>query len=534
MADPSFKIDLLRFVDVLPTLQTTEQVSKHVSEYLIKPGRELPTLMGAALKVASGGWGAGIAANAIRKNVTGMAERFIVGTNAAEALPVLKKLYKEGFAFTVDLLGEATISNEEADAYQRRYSDLIGNLVDEVSTWPPDELIDRNHLGPIPRTNVSIKVSAMEAHIDPVDPGGGVDRLMKRVLPLFLQAKRRNVFLNVDLEQWSLNRITYDLFEKLLEHPELKNWPHLGIVVQAYLKSSRDDLHRLLELAKRRNTPITIRLVKGAYWDYEVVTSGLHGLPCPVFTDKSATDANYEKLTEVLLENYEHLQPAFGSHNHRSLVHATVTAKRFNVPQNAYEIQMLYGMAEPERAAWRSMGHRVRLYAPVGELLPGMAYLVRRLLENTANSGFLKISHHDNVDIGKLLAEPRPVRIVSAEQMKRGDLSTAFDNCPLTDFNNRTNARPLRRRRRPLAVVHSDRCPNRNRRRVATVAAGRRSRKPRQYGTGRRARLVCIETGCGRCGPICASRVSGMARPPAPRTRDAPRKACGSSRAGPF
>jgi RHH-type proline utilization regulon transcriptional repressor/proline dehydrogenase/delta 1-pyrroline-5-carboxylate dehydrogenase len=149
MADPSFKVDLLRFVDVLPTLQTTEDISKHVAEYLVKPGRELPTLLGAAVKVAAGGWGAGIAANAIRKNVTGMAERFIVGTNAAEALPVLKKLYKDGFAFTVDLLGEATISDEEADIYQRRYLDLIDNLVEEVSTWPADPLIERNHLCPI-------------------------------------------------------------------------------------------------------------------------------------------------------------------------------------------------------------------------------------------------------------------------------------------------------------------------------------------------------------------------------------------------
>lgn len=438
MADPSFKIDLLRFVDVLPTLQTTEQISRHVNEYLVKPGRELPTLLGAAVKVAAGGWGSGIAANAIRKNVTGMAERFIVGTNAAEALPVLKKLYKDGFAFTVDLLGEATISNEEADAYQRRYLDLIDNLVEEVSRWPADPLLERNHLGPIPRTNVSIKVSAMEPHIDPIDPQGSVDRLIRRVLPLFLAAKKRNVFLNVDLEQWSFNRVTYDLFEKLLEHPELRNWPHVGIVVQAYLKSSRDDVQRMLDLAKRRGAPITIRLVKGAYWDYEVVTAGLYGFPCPVFTDKAATDANYEALSELLLKNYQRLLPAFGSHNLRSLTHAIVTARELKVPQGAYEVQMLYGMAEPERAAFRASGERVRLYAPVGEMLPGMAYLVRRLLENTANSGFLKITHHDGVDIRGVLGEPQLSESTERRpRMKRGDLSTPFENCPLIDFADR-------------------------------------------------------------------------------------------------
>ena len=110
-----------------------------------------------------------------------------------------------------------------------------------------------------------------------------------------------------------------------------------------------------------------------------------------------------------------------------------------NVPNNAYEIQMLYGMAEPERAALKGMGHRVRLYAPVGELLPGMAYLVRRLLENTSNSGFLKISHHDGVDVSNLMAPPRPGSNgqMTKAKLKRGDLSSPFDNCPLTDFTYR-------------------------------------------------------------------------------------------------
>src|SRR5882757_3527916 len=150
MRDPSFKIDLFRFVDVLPSLQTTDQVTRHLKEYLIKDGRELGMVMGAALKIAAGGlgFGTGLAANQIRKNVTDMAQRFIVGTNASEALPVLKKLYKDGFGFTVDLLGEATISDREADAYQKRYLDLIDNLVDEVSTWAANPVLETNHLGP--------------------------------------------------------------------------------------------------------------------------------------------------------------------------------------------------------------------------------------------------------------------------------------------------------------------------------------------------------------------------------------------------
>jgi RHH-type proline utilization regulon transcriptional repressor/proline dehydrogenase/delta 1-pyrroline-5-carboxylate dehydrogenase len=190
--------------------------------------------------------------------------------------------------------------------------------------------------------------------------------------------------------------------------PDLRDWPHAGIVVQAYLRESEQDVQRLLELARRRGAPITVRLVKGAYWDYEVTHAAQGGLACPVFTEKAATDAQYERLSVVLLENADWLQPAFASHNLRSLAHAMVVADQMKLPPSALEIQMLYGMAEPERRAMRAMGRRVRLYTPIGELLPGMGYLVRRLLENTANEGFLRLSHHENVDIHALMERPRP------------------------------------------------------------------------------------------------------------------------------
>jgi RHH-type proline utilization regulon transcriptional repressor/proline dehydrogenase/delta 1-pyrroline-5-carboxylate dehydrogenase len=435
MQDPGFKVDMFRFVDVLPVLHSSDQVARHIKEYLLKEGRELPMVISAALKAASGGLTAGLGAKAIRKNVTDMAERFIVGHNAKEAMPILRKLHKGGIAFTVDLLGEATVSDGEADAYRDRYLDLIDNLADEAAKWAPDPVIDENHLGPIPRTNVSLKISAMESQLDAADVAGSVAALKRRVLPLFLRAKEKNVFLNVDLESWDVKGITYDLFEEILAHPELKGWPHLGIVVQAYLKSAPQDLDRLLSLAKNRGAPITIRLVKGAYWDYEVVHAKQHGLPCPVLTDKAATDAQYERLTDVLLSHTDHLLPAIGSHNLRSVANALVLAKAKGIPEKALEVQMLYGMAEPERKTIRGMGHRVRVYAPVGEMLPGMAYLVRRLLENTSNSGFLKLSHHDNADLGVLLKKPDVGQGMRFESpMASDDLRTPFDSCPFLDF----------------------------------------------------------------------------------------------------
>ncbi len=442
MKDPSFKVDMFRFVDVFPTLQTKEQVKQHIQEYLLKDGRELPALISAALKAATAGITAGIAQSTMRGQIEGMANRFIIGRDAKAALPELKKLHKEGIAFTVDLLGEATVSEGEADEYARRYLDLIDNLAADVQKLPADAVVDTNHLGPIPRTNVSLKISAMYSQIDPVDVAGSVAALKARVMPLFLRAKEKNVFINVDLEQWAFHDITYDLFEEIVTSPELKSWPHVGIVIQGYLRTSQQDAERLKAIAERRGAPLTIRLVKGAYWDYETVLAKQQGWASPVFSVKADTDANYERLTRYLLENHKHLHPAFGSHNLRSLTHALVLAEELGVPKGCVEIQMLYGMAEPERKAFRSQGHRVRVYAPVGELLPGMAYLVRRLLENTSNSGFLKLSHHDNVDVSKLLKAPaadadaaaRAAAQQATPKLVRGDVTSAFDNCALTDF----------------------------------------------------------------------------------------------------
>ena len=443
MKDPLFRVNLFRLVDVLPVLKSRKQVWQHMRDYLIRDDLPLPPVLGVALKAASGGLTGMVAVEVIKRNVVKMAENFILGHDAGEAIPMLRKLHGQGIGFTADLLGEATLGEAEARVYFDRYRDLIESLSAEVEKWPADAILNSCHSGPIPVANVSIKLSALEPRLDPVNTQGCVARLKHRVLPIFLLAKQKNVFLNVDLENWQLHGITYDLFEEILAHPELRAWPHVGIVVQAYLKHASKDVDRLLTLAKERGAPITVRLVKGAYWDYEVAMSQQWGLPCPVLTRKADTDAQYERLSRVLLQNHNHLSPAFGSHNLRSLVNALVTADDLKVPRNAYEIQMLYGMAEPERKVLRSRGYRVRVYSPVGALLPGMAYLVRRLLENTSNSGFLRQSHHDGAEIAALLSSPAkshlPVNAVgnqdpSVSDMVPGDLESPFRNCPRTDF----------------------------------------------------------------------------------------------------
>ena len=436
MRDPALKTDLFRLVDALPALSTSEQIARHAREYLLAGGRDLPTGLGLALRATENPLAASISAFIIKQNVRRMAERFIVGKDARHARSKLKRLWDQGFGFTVDLLGEATVNANESEAYANRYADLIEFLPGETAHWKPWAILDQGPGGPIPRANISLKLSAMDHLLDPADPDGGVERLLKRVRPLLLRARALGAFINFDLEQWSFHEITYRLFERVALDPDFTAWPDLGIVIQAYLKNAGQDLDRVLALAAKRNAPLTVRLVKGAYWDYEVVQSGLNGHPCPVFTQKGHTDANYEHLSRRLLGNRATIHSAFGTHNLRSTTAVLAYAEKLGLPPGAFELQMLYGMAEPERDLLRNLGHRVRLYAPVGDLITGMAYLVRRLLENTANSSFLRMSHHDHVDVDTLLAKPipHPDDSMSSASGSTHHLESAFRNCPLADF----------------------------------------------------------------------------------------------------
>ncbi len=153
---------------------------------------------------------------------------------------------------------------------------------------------------------------------------------------------------------------------------------------------------------------INLRLVKGAYWDYETVVAAQNGWPVPVFTHKPDSDAMFEKLAGVMLQNPEQVRPAFASHNVRSLAAAIATARELGRPDDAFEIQMLHGMGAPVKQAVRGLGLRLREYAPVGELIPGMAYLVRRLLENTANSSFLRQTFVEGAAAEELIRPPQP------------------------------------------------------------------------------------------------------------------------------
>ncbi|NUM54029.1 MAG: bifunctional proline dehydrogenase/L-glutamate gamma-semialdehyde dehydrogenase [Candidatus Hydrogenedentes bacterium] len=426
---------LLQLVDVLPSLKDDDQLADHVEAYLTSDDAALPAILRGPVKVAVSKPFRHALAAVVQAQVSHIARRFIVCSTPEEAVSVLRGLWNDGFAFSADLLGERTLTDREANAVAARYLHLIELLSEATQTWPARPLLERDALGPLPRANVSLKLSALDPSQNPADPEGSASRLAALLLPILLRAKQCNVFVNFDMEQYALHEIAHRAFETCALHDELRSWRHLGIVVQAYCKEAGAYAERLVSLAARRNAPVTVRLVKGAYWDYETAVARQEGRPSPLFADKESTDANFEQITRYLLDHAGSVHAAFASHNVRSLTNAVLCASERNIGNDQYEVQMLYGMAPAEQRALRNTRHRVRLYSPVGELIPGMAYLVRRLLENSSNDGFLRLAFREGADMDQLLKRPRlhlvPNR--AGGRRKPRDITT-FENCGLIDF----------------------------------------------------------------------------------------------------
>jgi RHH-type transcriptional regulator, proline utilization regulon repressor / proline dehydrogenase / delta 1-pyrroline-5-carboxylate dehydrogenase len=407
MGDEAIKVQLFRFVDVLPLLRTPADITRHLREYFGQTREHLPGWLSKALRwLPSQGVLGSLLAQTAHRSAERLARKFIAGSNLEEATAAIAALRRRSLAFTVDLLGEATITEAEAERSQREYMDIIAGLSQRVNKWEPNDLIDRDNNGPLPRVNVSVKLSSLYSQFDPIDPDGTSRAVRARLRSILRTAREQRAFVNFDMEQYAFKDLTLQIFREVLEEPEFRDWGDVGIAIQAYLHDTERDLAQLADWAARRGTPVWVRLVKGAYWDYETIISRQFGWPSPVWAHKWETDANYERLTQFLMENYRWLRPAFGSHNVRSLAHALALAKVLGLPPHAFEIQMLYGMAEPIKDAFVAMGQRVRVYTPYGELLPGMAYLVRRLLENTANESFLRASFTEHIPEEQLLMNP--------------------------------------------------------------------------------------------------------------------------------
>ena len=404
--DQQLRAALFRFVDVTPACRNLDDLSRHLTAYLEEVGDRSPSIE-AAMRMSGTKAGRTAIGAAAAAGVRHMAHRFIVGETPKAALRTIRQLWEGGAAVSLDLLGEATVTQAEADRYAARCMDALETLAEAAPRWPARPALEADSLGPLPRVNLSVKVSALSPLLRPEAPDVGRDDAARRMRPLLLRAKELGAHLHIDMESVDTLEATLDLVVEMLDEPELRDGPSTGVVMQAYLRESPDQLERVIDWARATDgrPPLVVRLVKGAYWDHEVVDARQHGWTPPVFEEKADSDRNFEALTLRLLEAWPHVRPAIASHNLRSVAHAVAANRAAGREDRDLELQVLRGLGDDLAAALASQGMRVRIYCPVGDMVAGMAYLVRRLLENTSNESFLG-DQQRGVPIEELLAAP--------------------------------------------------------------------------------------------------------------------------------
>ena len=391
MSHPGLRVQLFRFIDTLPSLHSNTEIARHLQQYMSDESVELPSALKSILNFTEpNSPPAQLAAATITKAVETLAYRYISGANIQEVIKTVERLRREKMAFTIDLLGEAVITETEAQSYLDKYLDLMQQLSAQAQKWSEVAEIDSADGESLPQVQVSVKLTAFYSQFDPIDPQGSKEKVCDRIRLLLRRARELGAAVHFDMEQYVYKDLTLAILKELLLEEEFRSRTDIGVTLQAYLRDSAQDLQDLIEWAKTRGNPVTVRLVKGAYWDQETIKSLQNHWPQPVYNQKAATDVNYERMTQLLLENHQYLFAAIGGHNVRSQALACAIAETLNIPRRRFEMQVLYGMGDALAKALVKRGHRVRVYAPYGELLPGMAYLIRRLLENTANSSFLR------------------------------------------------------------------------------------------------------------------------------------------------
>ncbi|MBK1988549.1 L-glutamate gamma-semialdehyde dehydrogenase [Sphaerospermopsis aphanizomenoides BCCUSP55] len=406
MSNPGLRVQLFRFIDTLPALHSKSEIASHLQEYLGDESVELPAALKGMLNFANPDSMPGqVAATTVETAVQTLAHKYISGENISQVIKTVERLRKDKMSFTIDLLGEAVITETEAQSYLERYLELMQQLVEASKKWSHIPAIDEADGESIPKVQVSVKLTAFYSQFDPLDAQGSEQKVSDRIRILLRRAKELGAAVHFDMEQYAYKDITFNILKKLLLEEEFRQRTDIGMTIQAYLRDSEQDAKDIIAWLKQRGYPLTIRLVKGAYWDQETIKAEQKHWPQPVYNDKAATDANFETITQLLLENHQYVYSAIGSHNVRSQSRAIAIAESVNVPRRRFEMQVLYGMGDKIAKALVDKGYRVRVYCPYGDLLPGMAYLIRRLLENTANSSFLR-QNLENRPVDELLAPP--------------------------------------------------------------------------------------------------------------------------------
>ena len=345
------------------------------------------------LKTAVSRLGEPVIRVAILRAMKLMGKQFVLGESIEKAINSSASNQPEGTLYSFDMLGEAAITEEDAGKYFNSYKAAIERIGLEAKS-------ENILLNP----GISLKLSALHPRYEARKSQRVMNELMRRVLALVLMAKDLNISVTIDAEEADRLELSLDIIEQLVIHPKLSRWGGLGVVVQSYNKSASGVIDWLSALSCKYNRKIMVRLVKGAYWDTEIKTAQVNGTSYyPVFTTKAATDVSYICCAKQLLDDGQHLFPQFATHN----AHTMASVLELCENRKSFEFQRLHGMgAALHKKVMSTNQTSCRVYAPVGKHEDLLAYLVRRLLENGANSSFVNQVLDKNNLVDDIIRDP--------------------------------------------------------------------------------------------------------------------------------
>ncbi|TAF41656.1 MAG: bifunctional proline dehydrogenase/L-glutamate gamma-semialdehyde dehydrogenase PutA [Alphaproteobacteria bacterium] len=332
---------------------------------------------------------------ALKKAMRVIGNQFVLGEHIDDGLNNARPWHKKGYRFSFDILGEGARSDAQAQAYLAAYRDAIVRIGNHNTH---DSLFEA--------PSISIKLSALHPRYQMIKRQQMHEELVPRIKEIITIAQQQRICVSIDAEEANRLEIEMEIFEALLADPTFAGWNGIGFVLQAYQKRAVHVIDMLAHLAQTYQRIIPLRLVKGAYWDSEIKSAQIQGLDgYPVFTRKEHTDVSYLACADKILQKTQYFYPQFATHNARTIATIQTLAEQYRIAPEAYEFQRLHGMGEALHDHIRPT-YASRIYAPIGEHKDLLAYLIRRLLENGANSSFVHLLMDANVSMEELLADP--------------------------------------------------------------------------------------------------------------------------------